>query len=74
MPMSADILRFPMRCAACVWLVREGSGWLVVVREHGWIFGDRRSALADARWLARNFDLPLREGVQPSRSNSERVP
>jgi hypothetical protein len=61
--MSAAILRFPMRRAACVWLVREASGaWLVIARSHAWVYGSRRSALAGAKWLCRNLGLPIREG------------
>jgi hypothetical protein len=71
---SANVIRFPMRCATCVWLVREGSGWLVVVREHGWIFGDRRGALAAAKWLCRNFQIPLREDQREPNPSGERSP
>ena len=43
--------------------VREipGDGWLVSARGHGWLHGDRRSAIADARWLSRNLQLPMRD-------------
>jgi hypothetical protein len=30
-------------------------------RDHGWLHGDRRSALEDAHWLAWNLGLPIRE-------------
>jgi hypothetical protein len=60
---SADVIRFPPRRMRCVRIIREASGaWLVVALSHGWIFGDRRSAFAGARWLARNLGLPIREG------------
>lgn len=55
------IERFPMRRAACVWLVRETDGaWLVLARDHGWLHGSYRAALTDARWLARNLGLSIR--------------
>jgi hypothetical protein len=55
------IERFPMRSAACVWLVREtGGSWLVIARDHGWLHGSYLAALADARWLARNLGLSIR--------------
>jgi hypothetical protein len=44
----------------CVRVMREGPAWLVVVRSHGWLHGDERGALDDARWLADNFGLPIR--------------
>jgi hypothetical protein len=57
--MTAIILKFPPRSPPAVRIERErdGGGWLVVTqdREHGWLHGDRHTALADARDLARNF-------------------
>jgi hypothetical protein len=30
----------------------EGGGWLVIThRGHGWLFGSRREALEEKRWL-----------------------
>jgi hypothetical protein len=46
--------------ARVVRIMRENGAWLVVVGGHGWLHGDRRAALADARWLAGNFGLPIR--------------
>jgi hypothetical protein len=61
------IERFPMRRVACVWLLRETNGaWLVLAYSHGWLHGDRRAALADARWLGRNLGLPVRETEERS--------
>lgn len=55
------IEHFPMRRAACVWLLCETNGaWLVLAREHGWLHGSYLAALADAQWLARNLGLPIR--------------
>jgi hypothetical protein len=58
--MSASIIRFPARLSAAVWVLREGHAWLVTAGEHGWLHGDRRSAWADAIWLAENLALPIR--------------
>jgi hypothetical protein len=57
------IIRFPPRRSAAVWLfeAREGDGWLVLARGHGWLHGSRLDALADARWLAHNLGYPIRE-------------
>ena len=57
--MSARIYRFPPRAV----LITEApeSGWFVSVRNHAWLHGDRRSAIADARWLSRNYGLEVRE-------------
>ena len=30
---------------------RDGLGWYVVLRSHGWLFGDRRQALEEHRSL-----------------------
>lgn len=58
--MSA-VLRFPMRHCAAVFLVREAlGGWLVLLHEHGWAFGSRQEAVAEAQELARLLNLPLR--------------
>jgi hypothetical protein len=65
----ADIIRFPMRCTACIRLMREASGaWLIIALEHGWLHGDRRAAVADARWLACNLGLPVRDDQGRDRS------
>jgi hypothetical protein len=60
-----SIIRFPLRRIAAVLICKErdGVGWLVCARDHGWIHGDRRSALADAHWLAWNLGLPVREAL-----------
>jgi hypothetical protein len=61
MTVPENIERFPMRCTACVWLLRETSGcWVVLARDHGWLHGSYLAAFADARWLARNLGLPIR--------------
>jgi hypothetical protein len=56
------VIRFPLRRVAAVLVVRErgGDGWLVLASDHGWLHGDRRSALQDAHWLAWNLGLPIR--------------
>jgi hypothetical protein len=61
--MSGGVIRFPSRRFAAVLVCRqrEGEGWLVCARDHGWLHGDRRSALTDAHWLAWNLGLPIRE-------------
>jgi hypothetical protein len=61
--MTAAVIRFPPRRASAVFVCEEraGDGWLVLARDHGWLHGDRRAALEDARWLSRNFHLPIRE-------------
>jgi hypothetical protein len=61
------VIRFPMRRAVCIWLLPTDGAWTVLVGNQGWSHGDRRAALADARWLARNFALPVREIEDRSR-------
>jgi hypothetical protein len=60
---SAQIVRFPARRTACIWVVLNGDGWLVLAGNHGWLHGDYGAALADARWLARNLNLPIRSAA-----------
>jgi hypothetical protein len=57
---SSIVLRFPARRSACIWMLRDGPGWLVLAGENGWLHGSSVSALEDAGWLAKNFRLPLR--------------
>jgi hypothetical protein len=53
--------RFPMRHARCVWVLREDDCcWLVLARDHGWLFGDCSAAFADAQWLSQNLAMPIR--------------
>jgi hypothetical protein len=51
------------RAPVAVRITQQNKAWLVVVGAHGWLHGDERSALADARWLAGNFGLPIRRGA-----------
>jgi hypothetical protein len=57
------IIRFPPRRIGAVIICREREvgGWLVIARAHGWLFGSIAEARVEARWLADNFRLPIRE-------------
>jgi hypothetical protein len=60
--MRARVVRFPVRRMRGVWVGRaRGGGWLVIARGHAWLHGDRKRALADARWLANNLRFPIRD-------------
>jgi hypothetical protein len=69
----APTLRFPMRRSLAVWITRDGPAWLVLAREHGWLFGSRVEADAEARWLSGNLGFPIR-GVARSLVNIEAQP
>jgi hypothetical protein len=57
---AMSVIHFPMQ-AIVIRKAPEG-GWLVLgERGRGWLYGDLRSALAEARWLSRNFGVPIRE-------------
>jgi hypothetical protein len=58
------IIRFPLRRVS-IFIVRErdGDGWLALAGSHGWLFGSYDAAMAEAKWLARNLSLPIREVV-----------
>jgi hypothetical protein len=57
------IIRFPPRSIGAVLICRErdGDGWITIVGSHGWVFGTRADAIAEAHWLSRNLGLPIRE-------------
>jgi hypothetical protein len=57
------VIRFPLRAVAAVLVCREksGDGWLAIVGDHGWLCGSLSEARVEARWLARNTGLPVRE-------------
>jgi hypothetical protein len=59
--MTAQIIPFPRRPPPAVVVTREGAAWLVIAGANGWLHGDRHSALQDARWLSRNFNIPIHE-------------
>src|SRR5262249_20958739 len=40
---------------------RNGDGWITLAGAHGWVFGSLADARLEARWLADNFQLPIRE-------------
>ena len=74
--MSAAVIRFPMRSAVCIWILPETDGaWTVLAGDHGWIHADYHAAREDARWLAQNFDLPVRlASAAPGHSPCEEQP
>jgi hypothetical protein len=57
------LIRFPPRriCAVVVCRDRDADGWLTIAGAHGWLFGSLADARSEARWLARNLGLPIRE-------------
>jgi hypothetical protein len=57
------MIRFPLHRVHAVLVVRErgGLGWLALTGNHGWLCGSLAEARAEARWLARNLGLPVRE-------------
>jgi hypothetical protein len=59
-PSASPLHDVPRRAPAAVRITREGKAWLVIVGAHGWLHGDERAARDDARWLSKNFGLPIR--------------
>lgn len=57
--MTAEVVSFRK---FAIWIVREHGAWLVLAGDQGWLHGDRRSAVRDARWLSQNLALPVRMG------------
>jgi hypothetical protein len=60
----STIVRFPARHSKAIFILPGPDGWLVLARDHGWLHGTLDGARADARWLARNLGLPIRDFAQ----------
>jgi hypothetical protein len=57
--MSGSIVRFPT-ALNCIWILAGNDDpWTVVVGSYGWIYGSHHEAWKDARWLSRNYGLPI---------------
>ena len=72
--MTARILQFPPRGPFTVRVERQHEGaWLVVCRQHGWLFGSRREALADATEIAAGFGVAVyaERSPAPRRANTD---
>ena len=59
--MSNIIVPFPNRGPFVVRIERErdGEGWLVLARSHGWLHGDFYAATVDAREIASGFGVSV---------------
>ena len=57
--MTEQIIPFPVRGPFNVLVMRDEGAWLVVARDHGWLHGNRRSAIRDAKWLAEGFGVAI---------------
>jgi hypothetical protein len=57
--MTARIIQFPPRGPFSVRVERQEAAWLVVCRQHGWLFGSLREALADAAKIAAGFGVAV---------------
>jgi hypothetical protein len=58
---TARILQFPQRTPFTVRVEREHKEavWLVIARRHGWIHGNRREAIAEAKKIANKFGVSI---------------
>lgn len=59
--MTARILQFPPRGPFAVQIVREDPAWLVICKQHAWLFGSRREAMAEAREIADGYAVAVAE-------------
>jgi hypothetical protein len=57
--MTAPIISFPPRGPFAVYVKHIESCWLVLCRDHGWLHGDRLSAIADANSIAAGFGVTV---------------
>lgn len=71
--MIAQIIPFPPRGPFAVHIERDGAAWLVVARDHGWLHGDRRNALAEAQSAAAGFGVAV-EIINKIQIRSRRAP
>jgi hypothetical protein len=56
------VIRFPLRRVAVVLICREREGgWLTLCGSHEWLFGSLSAARREAKRLALNLSLPVRE-------------
>jgi hypothetical protein len=61
---SSILIRFPLRrVAVLITRERDGGGWLCLAGEHGWLSGSLEAARYEAKWLAKNLAVPIREMV-----------
>jgi hypothetical protein len=61
----SHIVRLPPRRRSAIFVCADRDGaWLTLAGAHGWIFGSRADAIAEARWLGNNLGLPVREIAQ----------
>ena len=58
--MSTQIIAFPHRGPFAVRVEREAEAWLVLCRDHGWLFGNYWQAIAEAAQLARGFGVTVK--------------
>ena len=56
----ATVIAFPSRGPFAVHVTNDGDGWLVLCRSHGWLHGDQREAIADAKAIAAGFGVAIR--------------
>jgi hypothetical protein len=63
--MTARVLQFPEVGPFSVRVEREEGAWLVVCRQHGWLFGSRRAARAAAENIARGWGVDIVEARAP---------
>jgi hypothetical protein len=59
----ALVIRFPPRAIHTIVVCknRDDGGWITLANGHGWVFGSLADAQLEARWLARNLNLPIAE-------------
>jgi hypothetical protein len=57
----STVLAFPARRSVVIRIIRDDEAWLVLARDHGWVYGSQDGARRDAEWLSRNMGLPVLE-------------
>ena len=56
-----NIIKFPARRGPfIVTVLRKDVVWLVTCKSYSWLHGDKRNAIADARYIARTHGVAVR--------------
>ncbi len=57
--MTARVIPFPQRAPFTVRVEREDAAWMVICRDHGWLYGGLREAIEEAKAIARGFGVTM---------------
>jgi hypothetical protein len=71
--MSARVIPFPQRVPFAVRVEREGPAWLVICRNHGWLYTDHCDAVTEANAIARAYGVVVSHSPQFCMNSRKRI-